>query len=216
MIEQRYRDAYQTLCVNRIALFLSDKISANKISYLAGLFGILVLPALLLKHIPLAIVLLLLSAYCDTLDGTLARLQGRDTAWGAVLDVMIDRCVELTVILALYFVDPMHRSLACLLMLASILLCVTSFLLVGVFSKNESEKSFYYSPGIMERSEAFIFFIAMMIWPSMFVLLASLFTFLVLLTACVRLYQFYQHQDHKAHNALLLKTMSRHRSSLNG
>ncbi|WP_454780756.1 hypothetical protein [Legionella sp. WA2022007384] len=53
----------------------------------------------------------------------------------------------------------------------------------------------FYSPGLMERAEAFSFFIAMMIWPHAFNFLVCLFTFLVTITAIIRLVQFYnQHQ----------------------
>ena len=77
-------------------------------------------------------------------------------------------------------------------MLGSMLLCITSFLVVGIFVANDSHKSFHYNPGIMERAEAFIFFIAMMLWPSAFVGLAMLFSLLVTLTAIIRLTQFYK------------------------
>ena len=92
----------------------------------------------------------------------------------------------------MWLVDPVHRALWCFLMLGSMLLCITSFLVVGIFVANDSHKSFHYNPGIMERAEAFIFFIAMMLWPSAFVGLAMLFSLLVTLTAIIRLTQFYK------------------------
>jgi len=153
---------------------------------------VLVIPALFFNQVFLAIGLLLLSGYCDTLDGTLARFTHHSTAWGSVLDIMMDRLVEFSAVFSLWLVDPSHRALWCFLMLGSMLLCVTSFLVVGIFVANDSQKSFYYSPGIMERAEAFIFFTAMMWWPSAFLPLALLFSFLVVLTAIIRLAQFYQ------------------------
>lgn len=75
-------------------------------------------------------------------------------------------------------------------MLTSILLCVTSFLVVGIFTEKQTEKSFYYSPGLIERGEAFFFFILMILFPSYFVLLSSLFILLVLLTTAIRVVQF--------------------------
>lgn len=71
---------------------------------------------------------------------------------------MVDRVVEFVVVLALWFVAPQQRGLWCLLMLGSMLLCITSFLVVGIFSENQSQKSFHYSSGLMERAEAFSFF----------------------------------------------------------
>ncbi len=88
--------------------------------------------------------------------------------------------------------DSTQHSLVCLLMLASIALCTNSFLVAGIFNKNHSDKSFHYSPGLMERAEAFIFFILMMALPAQFNLLGYLFVLLVTLTACLRLLEMYQ------------------------
>lgn len=74
-------------------------------------------------------------------------------------------------------IAPQERGLWCMLTLGSMLLCITSFLVVGIFTENQSQKSFHYSPGLMKRAEAFSFFIAMMIWP-----------------AIIRLVQFYNQQ----------------------
>ena len=75
-------------------------------------------------------------------------------------------------------------------MLMSILICITSFLVVGIFSPNTSEKGFFYSPGFIERGEAFLFFIVMAIFPSLFPFFSLLFFSLVFLTALIRLVQF--------------------------
>lgn len=190
MIEEYCRCHYQKLFVNPVASCLNNQVKANQITLLSGLFGILVFPALFFHQVMLAISLLLLSGYCDTLDGTLARFNHNASDWGSALDITIDRLVEWVVVLGLWSLAPSERGLWCLLMLGSMLLCITSFLVVGIFSVNHSQKSFHYSPGLMERAEAFFFFILMMLWPSAFKLLALLFTVLVTLTAVIRLIQF--------------------------
>ena len=141
-----------------------------------------------------AFIALITSGFFDTLDGSLARSQQATSNRGAVFDIIADRAVEWGVILGLYFYDP-SRSLLCLLMMGSILLCITSFLVVGMFQENTSEKSFHYSPGLMERAEAFIFFSLMILLPQFFTVLAILFVALVLLTAILRAYQFKSHQN---------------------
>ncbi len=192
MIEQAFRDIYQAMCVDRFAVRLQHKVMPNSVTILSGILGFLVLPALYYHQVLLAVVLLLLSGYCDTLDGTLARLTQKSTHWGSVLDITIDRFVEFSVLLALFLVEPASRGIGCLLMLGSMLLCVTSFLVVGVFTENRSNKSFHYSVGLMERAEAFLFFSVMMIWPISFPYLAFIFTALVSFTAFFRLYEFYR------------------------
>lgn len=197
MLETYIRPSYQRLLVDPVAGALGKRISAVQLTLLSGIAGFLILPCLYVGAKIAAIVLLLFSGYLDTLDGTLARLTQQACDWGSVLDITTDRFVEFIVIFALWMIAPEVRSFWIIMMLGSILLCITSFLVVGIFTANESEKGFYYSPGIMERAEAFAFFIAMILWPAYFSMLAFFFSLLVLLTAIIRLKQFYEAQQPK-------------------
>lgn len=192
MLETYVRPIYQTLLVTPVAKALVNKLTPNHITYMACLSGVLVFPLLCLGSSLGAVLCLCLSGYCDTLDGTLARLTQTSSNQGTILDIVCDRLVEFAVMLGLFAVDPTNRAWLTLFMLGSVLLCVTSFLVVGIFTPNTSEKSFHYSPGLMERAEAFIFFTAMIIWKNAFTELATLFTLLVGLTAVLRLFQYYQ------------------------
>lgn len=190
MLEHYLRPLYQRLCINPIAPLVIKHLTPNQVTVISGLLGLLVIPAMWLNLTYVAILLLLFSGYCDTLDGSLARLTNQSSDWGCVLDIMTDRVVEVAVVLALWSIAPEARAFGALLMMGSILLCVTSFLVVGLFKPNESEKSFHYSPGLIERAEAFAFFIMMMLWPSYFFALSLAFSFLVIWTAIQRLYEF--------------------------
>lgn len=191
MIDSYFRAPYQKLLIDPL---LKNrwiaKASPIKITLLGGVFGLAIPFALYLGSPLLALCFLGLSGFCDTLDGSLARHQQRSTPQGAILDITLDRAVELGIILGLYFVDPEGRALFSLLMLGAIFLCVTTFLVVGVFTENDSEKSFHYSPGIIERGEAFLFFALMILFPSFFTLLGAFFSLLTLITAIYRLVQF--------------------------
>jgi archaetidylinositol phosphate synthase len=194
MLEQWIRPIYQQVVVRPIIPFLSI-FTPSQVTIIGGVMGISSGIFIVLQHPVIAVLLLLLSGLCDTLDGSLAREFKQHSIFGCVLDVCIDRLVESAVILGLFFSYPAQRAAPSLLMLVSILLCVTSFLLVGIFSSdNHSQKSFNYSPGLMERAEAFLFFIAMIWFAKFFNLLAYLFTALTFFTAGQRLYQFKQHQ----------------------
>ncbi len=192
MIDTYCRAPYQRVLVDPFVSWLSrgQVVTPMHLTFFGLFLGVLVIPLLAYDFVWAAFCLILLSGYLDTVDGSLARQTQRSCPKGAVLDIVCDRLVEFSIILGLYFVDPASRALLCLLMLGSVLFCITSFLVVGIFSSNESEKSFYYSPGIMERTEAFLFFVAMILLPSFFLPLALLFTVLVALTAVIRIYQF--------------------------
>lgn len=193
MIDAAFRKIYQRVCIEPLLrLTCWSKIHPHFITCMACLIGIAMLPLLACGFPLIALSCLVISGFLDTLDGSLARQQGLSSPQGAALDILCDRIVEFAIVLGLYAADPVSRGIPALLMLGSILICVTSFLIVGIFTKNSSEKSFHYSPGLMERAEAFIVFSLMILWPSLFHPLAYLFCFLVLATAVIRMAQFYR------------------------
>lgn len=190
MLDHTLRHHYQGVLIDPILPYLTHQITPLSVTLLSGFFGLLFIPFLLINKTLIAISCLLISGYLDTLDGSLARYQNSTTNFGSVMDIIMDRIVEFSVVFALYLYNPSQRALWAILMLGSILICITSFLVVGIFTTNNSRKSFHYSPGLMERAEAFIFFIAMALLPAYFNALALAFIFLVCLTALIRLIEF--------------------------
>jgi len=191
MLEKWIRPLYQRRIIRPIIPVFSRVFTPDQITVISGIFGIAAGLLIALNYPLIGTLLLLLSGIFDTLDGTLARHMSQTSNFGCVIDIFTDRIVECSVIFGLFFIDISHRAIPSMLMLISIMLCITSFLVVGVFTPNEkTEKSFYYSVGLIERFEAFIFFIAMIWLPNFFSIIASLFASLVLVTALVRLYQF--------------------------
>lgn len=194
MLENYLRPAFSKYFVDGLVNHLASKetLLPQKITLLAGLCGIGACIALMNELPLLACGLLLFSGYCDILDGELARKMGCVTSSGAVLDIAMARLVEFAVILGLYWLEPETRGFLCILMLGSILCCVTTFLVVGIFSINNKEKDFHYSRGLVERFEAFVFFICMILFPDQFRLLGAIFVILVLLTTIIRICEFMQ------------------------
>ena len=197
MLEKRFRNVYQTVFINPVLKFCGDKISPNTITILSGVAGILIIPALVIEYKWLAVFFLLLSGYFDTLDGSLARKQNKASQIGSALDIVMDRFVEWAVVFAFYLVDS-NRAVLCFFMLAANMICVTSFLVVGIFVEQNNHKSFFYHEGLMERAEAFIFFSLMMIFPNYFTPLAIIYIFLVFLTAFLHLNFFNNWQQKNA------------------
>jgi len=192
MLETYIRSHFQRVFIDPIARMLARRFSPNQITVLSLIAGLLSALCIAFGWNLLACSLLLLSGYLDMLDGTVARLTGRSTAFGTMLDIMCDRAVEWAVIMGLYAVEPSTRGWLCLLMLGSVLMVVTSFLVAGIFVKNDGNKSFNYTPSLMERPEAFLFFLLMIFLPTWFWWLSLLFVILVLYTALLRMWQTHQ------------------------
>ena len=186
MLDEKYRPAFQRIIADPLTrVCLNREITANQVTLLSCISGVAVIPAYVFAGAWLATLLLLLSGLLDVLDGSIARQSQTDSPLGSLCDILSDRIVESATIIALY-VSIEGSGFYCLLMMASILLCVTSFLLAAIYTAPEGEKSFYYSPGLMERAEAFAFFIVMMWLPDYFAVLSIIFTLLVSYTAWVR------------------------------
>lgn len=189
MLENHFRPTYQRVFVQPVANLLAGRCTPNAVS-LASLFvGLAAAAAITLNSPWPAVLLLLFSGYLDTLDGTIARLTNHCTPFGTMLDITCDRLVEFAIIFGLFAIAPEARGWLCMGMLGSVLIVVTTFLTAGMFLPNESEKSFNYTPALMERPEAFSFFILMIFLPSWFPWLAALFIALVLYTAALRMLQ---------------------------
>lgn len=191
MIETYLRPTYNRLFVDPIAKVLQQgSIRPNLLTLLAVVSGLIAMILIMIDAKILAIVALLLSGYLDTLDGSLARLLNLQNPKGSVYDIVGDRVVEFAVLYGLCMVNPSARAIPCLWILASFFFCITAFLSIAIFAKNNSVKSFHYNVGLMERAEVFLFFIAMILLPTWFNALAWLLTILVLITSYLHIHRF--------------------------
>jgi phosphatidylglycerophosphate synthase len=144
---------------SRVAHALSRLgISANLATVLAALAGIASGIAFARAHVTFAIAALAISAAFDAIDGTIARECAAPSPLGGVLDLSADRVVEACVILGIAWRDPALYFPA-LILVATWYVNITIFLAVGAALEGPGAKLIEYPPGILERSEAIIFFI---------------------------------------------------------
>ncbi|MGD0117161.1 MAG: CDP-alcohol phosphatidyltransferase family protein [Candidatus Binatus sp.] len=141
------------------ALF-SVGISANVATILAVLAGIAAGIEFARGEIAFAIVALMFSAVLDALDGTIARECTAASPVGGVLDLSADRVVEACVIIGIAWRDP-GLYFPALVLVATWYVNITVFLAVGAALEGPSAKLIEYPPGILERTEAIIFFIVL-------------------------------------------------------
>ncbi len=135
-------------------------ISANVATTLAALAGIASGIAFAREHVTWAIASLAISAACDALDGTIARECAAASPLGGVLDLSADRVVEACVIVGIAWRDPALYFPA-LILVATWYVNITIFLAVGAALEGPSAKLIEYPPGILERTEAIIFFMVL-------------------------------------------------------
>jgi archaetidylinositol phosphate synthase len=135
-------------------------ISANLATALAALAGIASGIAFARTQVTFAIAALAISAALDAIDGTIARECAAPSPLGGVLDLSADRVVEACVIVGIAWRDPALYFPA-LVLVATWYVNITIFLAVGAALEGPSAKLIDYPPGILERTEAIIFFIVL-------------------------------------------------------
>jgi archaetidylinositol phosphate synthase len=161
-----YGRSYVQPTIERTAHFLLKKgLKADQVTFMA--FGIGIFASVLVYYGQpvLGVVILWFSGFLDAVDGSMARQSKTSSSWGTVLDVTFDRLVEAGVLIALALRHPNPDILFLFLLLAiSIIFTMTVFLTVGAVSQKKSYKSFYYQPGLAERTEGFILFSCMVLF----------------------------------------------------
>ena len=166
-------------------IFLSFGLKANTVTFIAFVIGVFSAIAFYFGNNFIAVILLWISGMLDAVDGTMAR-KTKTTPFGTILDITFDRIVEISIVVVIALKFPTNSFLMVIL-LSSILISMTIFLTVGALSEKHSEKSFYYQPGLAERTEGFIFFTLMMLFNSYISIIAIIFSLAILFTALQRI-----------------------------
>lgn len=165
--------------------FIKMGISANGVTIIALILGLSVPLAISFGYSLLGVTLLWLSGLLDAVDGTIARLKGSNL-FGALMDITFDRIVEIGIILVLAIKYPENNFLF-LLLTSSIIISMTIFLTVGTLSAKISKKAFYYQAGLAERTEGFIFFTGMILFPRYIKIIIIIFILIIMITAIQRM-----------------------------
>jgi phosphatidylglycerophosphate synthase len=199
MIDNWFQKSELKKVLNKLVKrLLLGRISADSLTIIGLCLGLLSalfiflsgIIKLVFELIIISIILMSLSFFIDILDGTVARLEG-PTVFGGILDILCDRTVEICIILAIISTDPINLMWPGLFSFSAIILCITIFLIVGGAVKEENlkeqQKFIYYSHGIMERTETFIFLIIITIFLPWRVILLWFFAILVFITVFQRI-----------------------------
>lgn len=168
------------------ALLLRLGLTPNQVTALAFILGITSGAVLYGEHPMIAVALLWLSGLLDAVDGEMARRSGRNSVRGAQMDIISDRLVELSIVWGLALRRP-DCLLPLLGLVSAILISMTVFLTTGMLTPKKGKKSFYYQAGLMERTEGFLAFTAMMLFPSALSVLTWIYAGLIGITILQRL-----------------------------
>lgn len=194
MLDTHFRKHIEPIEKTLVLGISKTNLKPNHLTYLAFLAGILSAIWVGQGGILGPIVVLWISGSLDVLDGSLARFIGQTSPFGAYLDMILDRIVEIAIILGLYYLNP-EVGWACLIFLSGVIFNFTSFMLAGNLFNNKSQKSMHYDIGLVERTETFITFSFAIYFSTMTFWILMVFNGLMFLTGIIRIYRIYKHLE---------------------
>jgi len=173
-------------------------IKADKVTVVGFGIGVLSVFALATGYFLVALVLLFLNRLADGIDGELARLKGGTDA-GAFLDIVLDFIFYAIFPIGFALYNPSENALAAAILVASFVGTGASFLAFDSFAQRKkiehpdfAYKGLYYLNGLAEGTETILTFALMCLLPQHFVLIASLFALVCVITAINRVVFSYQ------------------------
>ncbi len=169
-------------------------LSANQLTLLGFLLGMAAAFLIAFEAYLVGAAFILLSRLLDALDGAVARLTQATDA-GGFLDIALDFVFYASIPLAFAVSDPARNALPAAVLLAAFIGTGSSFLAFAVMAAKRGlsnlatpNKSFYFLGGLTEASETLLCFMAMCVWPSLFIELAYGFAALCAITTATRIW----------------------------
>ncbi len=186
MLDTKARKYFDPLLHRTAELLIGLNVKADQITAISFILGLGAAFCVLGDFRLPALILLWTSGLMDALDGTVARKMGSSSPWGALLDLTFDRLVELSLILGLGL-SYAYALLPLLFLTSAIVFSMTVFLAVGALTPRRGNKAFRYQAGLAERTEGFMFFSLMILFPGRLRSTALLFAALVTFTGLQRI-----------------------------
>ena len=169
-------------------------LTADQLTLLGFLLGIFAALLIAFDAYLAGAIAILASRLFDALDGAVARLT-RATDAGGFLDIALDFVFYASIPLAFAFSDPSRNALPAAVLLAAFIGTGSSFLAFAVMATKRGlsnlatpDKSFYFLGGLTEASETLLCFMAMCLWPGLFIELAYGFAALCAITTVTRIW----------------------------
>ncbi|MDP1529919.1 CDP-alcohol phosphatidyltransferase family protein [Rhodoferax sp.] len=169
-------------------------LTANQLTLLGFVLGLLAAFLIAFEAYLAGAVAILASRLLDALDGAVARLTQATDA-GGFLDIALDFVFYASIPLAFAVSDPARNALPAAVLLAAFIGTGSSFLAFAVMAAKRGlrnlatpNKSFYFLGGLTEASETLLCFMAMCVWPGLFIELAYGFAALCAITTATRIW----------------------------
>ena len=172
-------------------------VTANQVTIIGAAFGLIAAGFVAASLFYLALWFVIANRVIDGLDGAVARAS-RSSDFGGYLDIVSDFIFYSAIPLAFAVARP-ETALAAAFLIFSFIGTATSFLGFAILAEKHhvttqirGKKAFYYLGGLTEGTETILLFIAILVWPDYFSVMAIIFGILCWVTTCTRIYAAYR------------------------
>jgi phosphatidylglycerophosphate synthase len=171
--------------------------NANQVTMIGVAFGLIAAGCVAAGLFYPALWFVIANRVIDGLDGAVARAS-RSSDFGGYLDIVSDFIFYSAIPLAFAVARP-ETALAAAFLIFSFIGTATSFLGFAILAEKHQvttqirgKKAFYYLGGLTEGTETVLLFLAMLVWPEYFSLMAIIFGILCWVTTGTRIYAAYR------------------------
>lgn len=195
MLDKFITPVIKPLLTPVVMLMHKRGITADQLTVVGFLVGLLAVPLLAFEMWYGALVAIALNRILDGLDGALARYANQSSSAGGFLDITLDFLFYAAIPLGFILANPEQNAIAGSLLLATFIGTGSSFLAFAIaaekFKLEKPQfkyKSFYYLNSLTEGTETIALFIAFCIWPQHFAVMASIFAIACGITIFTRIH----------------------------
>ena len=192
MLDQKFNLFFRPVLTKFATILLKHQISPNQITLFSFILGIFCFIFLSLGLIYIALLFFLLNRIFDGVDGALARLK-EPTDLGGFYDIISDFLIYALLPFGFILFDNNNFLSMSLLLTSFIGTCSTFLTTAWIFEKKKikieqlSQKSFFYSEGLIEGTETIILFIFMFLFYEVANFIAWIFAILCFITSITRI-----------------------------
>ena len=167
--------------------------TANQVTMIGAAFGLIAAGCVAAGLFYPALWFVIANRVIDGLDGAVARAS-RSSDFGGYLDIVSDFIFYSAIPLAFAVARP-ETALAAAFLIFSFIGTATSFLGFAILAEKHhvttqihGNKAFYYLGGLTEGTETILLFLAILVWPDHFSVMAIIFGILCWVTTGTRIY----------------------------
>ena len=172
-------------------------VTANQVTVIGAAFGLIAAGCVAAGLFHTALLFVIANRVIDGMDGAVARAS-RSSDFGGYFDIVSDFIFYSAIPMAFAVAQP-ETALAAAFLIFSFIGTATSFLGFAILAEKHhvttqirGKKAFYYLGGLTEGTETILLFLAMLVWPDYFSVMAIIFGILCWVTTGTRIYAAYR------------------------